>query len=100
MDIEVKNGMFDYEPGELTLGKDALNLLFCGRELIFPTDSLRSAAFVQSKGGGCRVELSSDAEQAELFIPRKEDADALAVSLYALAGDAGRVAMILGNRDR
>lgn len=100
MDIEVKNGMFDYESGELALGKETLNLRFCGRELIFPADSLRSAIFVQSKGGGCRVELSSDAEQAELFIPRKEDAEALAASLYALTGDAGRVAMILGNRDR
>lgn len=100
MDVEVKNGLFNYGPGELTLGKDALNLRFSGRELSLPADSLRTVVFVPSKGGGCRVELSSDAGQIELFIPRKTDADKLAAALYALSGDAGRVAMILDNRDR
>ena len=98
MDVEVKNGLFDYGPGELILGKDALSLHFLGRELTFPADSLRIAVFVPSKGGGCRIDLSSDAGQVELFIPRKEDVDTLATALYTLAGEAGRVAMILDNR--
>jgi hypothetical protein len=100
MDIEVKKGLFDYGPGELILGKDALNLHFSGRELTLSADSLRTAVFVPSKGGGCRVELSSDAGQVEIFIPRNADADELVAALYALAGGTGRLAIILDGRDR
>ena len=100
MDIEVKKGLFNYGPGELTLRKDALILHFLGRELTFSADNLRTAAFVSSKGGGCRVDMESDTGQVELFIQRKADADKLAAALYALAGDTGRVAMILDNWDR
>lgn len=100
MDIEVKNGLFNYKPGELTMEMDALSLRFCGRKLTFSADSLRTAVFVPSKGGGCRVDMESDAGQVELFIPLKADADKLAAALYALVGTTGRVAMILDGRDR
>lgn len=95
MDVEVKNALFDYWPGELTMGKDEFSLHFYGRELSLPADSLRTAVFVPSKGGGCRVELSSDAGQLEFLILQKEDAYKLAAALYALAGDARPVTMIL-----
>lgn len=99
MDIEIRKGLFDYRPGELIPGKDALSLHFSGWELSLSADSLHTAVFVPSKGGGCRVELSSDTGQIELFIPRRADADELAAALYTLVGSKGRVALILDNGD-
>lgn len=100
MKVDVIIDLFDYMPGQLTLGKDALRLRFSGQELSLPADSLRTALFVPSKCGGCRVELTSDAGQTHLFISRKEDTDKLAATLYAVAGNTRRLEMILNGRDR
>ena len=100
MEVEVITDLFDYQPGQLTLGKDAFSLHFSEKELSLPADRLRTAVFFPSKCGGCRVELSSDAGQTHLFISRKEDTDKLAAALYALAGNTRRLEMILNGRDR
>ena len=98
MDIEVKTGFFNYTPGELTLSADGLCLCFGDHKLTIPAGRLRAAAFSAGTGGACRLELTTDTEQMEIFIPKREDADSLATEIYALAREAGRVELRMNGR--